>query len=122
MLDAVRRVQLVGCMAKNTLTPKAMVWLKSPHDFFSLNCDASISNGSASVGYGGLLRDEHSSMVCGFIHKIKRCSTIKAELRSIFNGVSKAQETGVRNLMIESDNAMTTHHLTDDVPTSRSPR
>lgn len=120
VLDTTKRERLVGGTAEPSLTPKPMVWQKPPHNFYTLNSDATISNSGALVGCGGLLKDELGSLVWAYTHKLDPCTILEAELWSIYRGVAIAQGKGIQNLVVETDNAMAIQLLVDGVSPSHA--
>ena len=71
--------------------------------WFKLNTDRSTLGCPSHASGGGLIRDDHGRLVKGFLRKIGKVNSIKAELCAIRDGLIFCNQLIIQNLYIELD-------------------
>ena len=48
----------------------------------------------------GILRDVEGNWLKGFVHNLRKCNVVNAELWALFRGIELAQNEGYKNICI----------------------
>ena len=80
-------------------------WQAPPHGFAKLNVDGAVDLRRKTSSCGGIVRNRDGLVLGGFTCNIGYCSVIETELWAIYHGLNYAWDSGIRNLILESDSA-----------------
>ncbi|CAL5338789.1 unnamed protein product [Camellia sinensis] len=83
--------------------PQLMFWSCPIAGKLKLNTDGSSKGDPGQAGYGGLLRDEAGTWVWGFYGYLGSCTSLEAELWSIYRGLTIIIQKGLASIQIETD-------------------
>ena len=82
---------------------KLIKWIAPLDGWIKLNVDGASRPNSGKAGGGGVLRNQTSHWISGFIANFGICSSVKAELLALLQGLRMAWSRGVKKLLIEID-------------------
>ena len=71
-----------------------------------MNTNSSSLGNPGSVGFGGILRDHNGAWVSAFTGSCEITTSLKAELFAIMHGLQTAWDSGLRDIICESDSAV----------------
>ncbi|CAN1852072.1 Putative ribonuclease H protein At1g65750 [Linum perenne] len=80
-----------------------IAWRPGDVGLSTLNTDGSRIHGSGSMAIGGLIRDDRGKFVCAFCGNIGNCSTTRAEIKAIVEGLKLVWDVGIRRNHVQSD-------------------
>ncbi|KAL4325259.1 hypothetical protein GQ457_11G023500 [Hibiscus cannabinus] len=83
--------------------PVIQRWSRPPLGWIKANVDASVHLPDGNASLGGVFRNENGSWINGFARNIGQCSVLFAELWALHDCLSKAWNSNIRNLVIETD-------------------
>ncbi|KAK7270484.1 hypothetical protein RIF29_23660 [Crotalaria pallida] len=78
-------------------------WCYPPKGYLKLNVDGSFRRCSNKAACGGLIRDDNGAMVKAFQSNLGVCSSVKAELWGLLQGLQMAIGGNASKLIIEMD-------------------
>lgn len=84
-------------------TKKLIRWITPPDGWVKLNVDGASHRNPGTTGGGGVLRNQNSQWIRGFTANFGTCSSVKAELLALLQGLRMAWMYGVKKLIIEVD-------------------
>ncbi|KAF7824006.1 putative ribonuclease H-like domain, reverse transcriptase zinc-binding domain-containing protein [Senna tora] len=82
-------------------------WHKPPLSFYKLNINGSASNGL--LGSRGIIRDENGRPLTSFHKFTSSGNALLAELWALHIGLTVAIQSGIENIIIETDAMLVTH-------------
>lgn len=94
-------------------------WCLPPAGRLKLNTDGSRRVGGDG-GFGGLIRDERGTWVCGYYGKLHSGTSLEAELWAVYKGLTIILQKGMNQVMIET-NAEQVVQLLQEEPGDRCP-
>lgn len=104
----------------NQRQPSPHNWAPPPDNFFKLNSDGSLRDGIATAG--GIIRNHRGEWVAGFSMNIGPSSIQDSEIWGLRQGLFLALQTGIKNLIVESDSLEAIQALNQDIsPTTPAP-
>lgn len=65
-----------------------------------------LSGNPGPVGYGGAFREERGHWVLGFFGRLENCTSLEAELWSLFRGLEMIQQQGMEAMEVELDSTV----------------
>jgi len=78
-------------------------WEPPPVDWIALNTDGALRGNPGMAGGGGVFRDSSGNWLGGFAEKLGLCTSVRAELRALLQGLSLAKERGIWRLAVYVD-------------------
>ncbi|WCJ28598.1 Polynucleotidyl transferase ribonuclease H-like superfamily protein [Euphorbia peplus] len=78
-------------------------WAPPENNWFKLNSDGCSKGNPGLAGAGGVIRDNKSKWIFGFMFNIGNCSAVQSELWGILKGLMLAWDVGIKHLIVESD-------------------
>lgn len=103
VLVATNRKEKLSGRSMTDLDSEALNWQRPPPNFYTLNCDASVSEGGIVANCGGLLRNNRGKFIKGYYHKLELCNVLIAEIWAIYHGLKMSLAEGVSNIIVETD-------------------
>ncbi|CAL1403276.1 unnamed protein product [Linum trigynum] len=89
-----------------------------PAGWWKLNVDGAANQIQGIAGTGGVLRDDNSSWVGGFVTNLGSCHATMAEIWAIYHELWLAWNNGCRTLIVETDSQVAiqlVNHRTDSL-------
>ena len=86
-------------------------WELPPIGWAILNADGTTKGNPRPAGAGGVTRNDKGEWHGGFSEKLGRCSSMKAEIRAVLQGLKLAKRLGVRKLWLQLDSIVVTGML-----------
>jgi len=68
-----------------------------------LNTDGAAKGNPGPVASGGILRSDRGRWLRSFTEALGWCSSLKAELKVIYNGLKLARDMRIRRIWVQSD-------------------
>ncbi|CAL5357000.1 unnamed protein product [Camellia sinensis] len=79
-----------------------------------LNTDGSRKS-EGDGGFGGMIREERGTWVCGYYGKLQPGTSLEAELWAVYKSLTVVLQQGLNEVIIETDAAQVVHLLQEEV-------
>ena len=113
-------LQAMQSPAGNSLTIRTeqfIRWVPPPPRWYKLNVDGEAKGNPGMARGGGVLRGHRGEWISGFAAHFGYCSSVKAELKALLQGLGLARDYGVRRIMIHMDSLVVSRKVQDPVST-----
>ncbi|KAK4279035.1 hypothetical protein QN277_016798 [Acacia crassicarpa] len=104
MNEAREKLRIKNCSVKKQ-NPTHQYWCPPPASWIKVNTDGAFSRSVPGVASGGVLRDENSKFIKGFIFNGNEGDCLTAELWGCLLGLRTAWDLGYRDVILEIDSA-----------------
>ncbi|KAF7844997.1 ribonuclease H [Senna tora] len=92
-------------------------WIPPDAGWVKVNVDGAVSrDGEESAACGGIIRDESGCYIAGFTRRLGSCSSIQAELWSVYLGLFTAWQYGFRRVAVEMDSLVACEMIKGTIP------
>ena len=86
-----------------TCSERWVRWESGSEGWITLNTDGAAKGNPGPAGAGGVLRGDQGEWIAGFSENLGYCSSVKAELRAVWRGLSLAKEMQARKVWLQLD-------------------
>ncbi|KAK5841923.1 hypothetical protein PVK06_004249 [Gossypium arboreum] len=75
-------------------------WMPPPAEFYKLNTDGAVEQGTNEATAGGLIQDCRGDWLIGFFRNIGACSVLNSELWAMYDGMRLAWRKVIKRVII----------------------
>ena len=103
-----------------SITKSLIQWIPPPEGWFKLNVDDVSKGNPGTACAGGLLQGQYGNWIKGFALSIGICTSVKAELTALLQGLKLARNQGVTKLIVHTDSQVVFNKLKGPPPKNRA--
>ncbi|KAK1412937.1 hypothetical protein QVD17_34558 [Tagetes erecta] len=85
------------------MNPVVVQWNPPNPGWIKLNTDGSSRGNPGQSSYGGIIRNNHGGLICGYMGRLGYCVSLASEIWGIMRGLRLIKEQNLNNVIIETD-------------------
>jgi len=94
-------------------------WTPPPERWYKLNVDGASKGNPGAAGAGGIIRDQFGNWITGFTLNLGYCTSVKAELAALLQGLKLAKSHGITKLIVHTDSQVVCNKLKKQHPKNK---